>query len=555
MESVLGDRGRRQYPAIRLASFADRVYNAAMVEVHRPKPVVLCVLDGWGQRADSDHNAIAQARTPQLDRLFETCPHSLLNASSADVGLPRDQMGNSEVGHMNLGAGRVVVQDLPRVDAAIDDESLFHSDAFNDFVGNVRTRGGTCHILGLVSPGGVHAHQAHIAAFARRAAAAGVNVAVHAFLDGRDTPPKSAKDYVAALSAEIGGDTNIAIATVSGRYFAMDRDQRWDRVARAYEVITGGVGQHADDALAAITAAYAAGLTDEFVEPTAIGGYSGMAAGDGLVMMNFRSDRAREILAALVDPAFDGFARKSTVDFSAALGLVSYSSELDRYLTTLLPPQQLAASLGEVLAATGLTQLRIAETEKYAHVTFFFNGGLEEPFPGEVRILVPSPKVATYDLKPEMSAFEVTDRLVEAIENGGFDFILVNYANTDMVGHTGDLDAAITAVEAVDRCIGRLVAATEQVGGTLVITADHGNAERMFDPATGQAHTAHTTELVPCILVNPPVPRASLRPGRLADVAPTVLAMLGLAQPDEMTGTSLLDASVSGTAAEQQAIA
>ena len=512
-----------------------------MVEAHRPKPVVLCVLDGWGHREETDHNAIALARTPHLDRLFDIYPHALLNASSTDVGLPQGQMGNSEVGHMNLGAGRVVVQDLPRVDAAISDGSLFRASAFTDLVAALTQNGGTCHVLGLVSPGGVHAHQAHIAALAHAVAASGVRVAIHAFLDGRDTPPMSAKDYLGDLLDDVQGAANIEVATVSGRYFAMDRDHRWERVEKAYDAITQAVGNRADDPIAAISAAYDAGLTDEFVEPTVVGGYAGMNAGDGLVMMNFRADRARQIITALVDPSFDGFVRAATNDFAAALGLVSYSRALDRHLMALLPTQELTASLGEILAAEGLTQLRIAETEKYAHVTFFFNGGIEEPFAGEERILVPSPKVATYDQQPEMSAIAVTDRLVEAIDGRGFDFVLVNYANTDMVGHTGNLAAAIAAVEAVDACLGRVADAVKRGGGTMIVTADHGNAERMFDATTDQAHTAHTTDLVPCVIVNPPAPISVMRAGRLADVAPTILALLRLARPPEMTGGSLIE--------------
>ena len=542
-------------PPIQLASPGDRGYNAAMVATNRPKPVILCVLDGWGHREESDHNAIALARTPSLDHLFATSPHVLLNASSSDVGLPRGQMGNSEVGHMNLGAGRVVVQDLPRVDAAIADGSLFETTVFADLIGALRKSGGTCHVLGLLSPGGVHAHQAQIAAFAREVAVRGVAVAIHAFLDGRDTPPKSAQGYLSEFLAALP-ETGVTVASMCGRYYAMDRDQRWERVEPAYRAIALGEGDHADDPAAAVTAAYDAGLTDEFIVPAAIGGYAGMAAGDGLVMMNFRADRAREILSALVDPSFEGFQRTRVIDFASSVGLVSYSAALDRQLTALLPPVALPASLGEVVAAQGLRQLRIAETEKYAHVTFFFNGGVEDPFAGEHRILVPSPKVATYDLQPEMSAFEVTDQLVDAIQRARFDFILVNYANTDMVGHTGSLDAAIRAVEAVDTCVGRIADTVVQSGGTLIVTADHGNAERMFDPQTAQAHTAHTTELVPCLIVNAPTRDLALTEGRLADVAPTVLALLGIPQSDEMTGRSLIKAGAPALAAnERQAIA
>ena len=393
---------------------------------------------------------------------------------------------------LNLGAGRVVVQDLPRVDAAIADGSLFETTVFADLIGALRKSGGTCHVLGLLSPGGVHAHQAQIAAFAREVAVRGVAVTIHAFLDGRDTPPKSAQGYLTEFLAALP-ETGVTVASMCGRYYAMDRDQRWERVRAR---LSGHrIGREAITPMtpaAAVTAAYAAGLTDEFIVPAAIGGYAGMAAGDGLVMMNFRADRAREILSALVDPSFEGFQRTRVIDFASSVGLVSYSAALDRQLTALLPPVALPASLGEVVAAQGLRQLRIAETEKYAHVTFFFNGGVEDPFAGEDRILVPSPKVATYDLQPEMSAFEVTDQLIDAIQRARFDFILVNYANTDMVGHTGSLDAAIRAVEAVDTCVGRIADTVVQSGGTLIVTADHGNAERMFDPQNRTSpHRAH----------------------------------------------------------------
>ena len=507
----------------------------------RPRPLVLCVLDGWGHRRETDHNAIALAQTPHYDGFLSHCPHSLLAASAADVGLPAGQMGNSEVGHMNLGAGRVVVQDLPRVDAAIADGSLFAAPAFARLAEHLG-RGGTCHLMGLLSPGGVHAHQAHLAALARALTERGVRVALHAFLDGRDTPPRSARDHLARYLADTADLEDHAVATLCGRYYAMDRDKRWPRVAEAYGAIIDAAGAHAADPLAAIEAAYAVDLGDEFVVPTAIGDYTGMRDGDGLLMANFRSDRAREILAALVEPDFDGFVRPRTVSLIAA-GMVEYSAALNAHMPALLPALDVEATLGELIARAGLSQLRIAETEKYAHVTFFFSGGREAPFPAEERILVPSPKVATYDLKPEMSAVEVTDRLVAAIDEGRFDFILVNYANTDMVGHTGILPAAVRAVEAVDPCLGRLADAVRRAGGALIVTADHGNAERMHDPGAGQPHTQHTTELVPLILAVPPRQGLALRDGRLADVAPTALALLGLAQPAAMAGRSLLVAA------------
>ncbi len=506
----------------------------------RPCPVVLCVLDGWGHREICQNNAIGMARTPVLDRLYETCPNALIDASEQEVGLPPSQMGNSEVGHMNLGAGRIVTQDLPRIDAAVASGELAANPALARFIARLKESGGTAHILGLLSPGGVHSHQDHMAALARLVMAAGVPVAIHGFLDGRDTPPRAALGYLRAFQAKAPG---ASIVTVIGRYYAMDRDQRWERNALAYRALVEGAGETAPDAAAAIEQSYAADIGDEFVKPTALGGYDGMKDGDGLLMANFRSDRARQILAALLDPGFDGFARGRVIRFAAALGMVSYSAALDPLLDTLFEPLELSDTLGEVVAEAGLKQLRIAETEKYAHVTFFLNGGREAEFPGEERVMIPSPRIATYDLKPEMSAFEVTDKLVAAIQGGGFDLIVVNYANGDMVGHTGDLSAAIAAVEAVDACIGRLAKAVTAAGGALLITADHGNAEQMTDPGTGQAHTAHTMNRVPAILVNAPSWAAALEDGRLADVAPTLFALLGLPKPAEMTGRSLIVAA------------
>jgi 2,3-bisphosphoglycerate-independent phosphoglycerate mutase len=453
-------------------------------------------------------------------------------------------MGNSEVGHMNLGAGRIVTQDLPRIDAAIESGEMAANPALARFIARLKESGGTAHILGLLSPGGVHAHQDHMAALARLVLAAGVPVAVHGFLDGRDTPPRAARDHLRAFqAARAPGAPEAPFATITGRYYAMDRDQRWERNALAYRVLVEGAGATAPDAAAAIEQGYAADTSDEFIKPTAIGGYPGMNDGDGLLMANFRADRARQILSALLDPGFDGFARGRVVRFAAALGMVSYSAALDPLLDTLFEPLELSHTLGAVVAEAGLKQLRIAETEKYAHVTFFLNGGREAEFPGEERIMVPSPRVATYDLKPEMSAFEVTDKLVAAIEGGRFDLIVVNYANGDMVGHTGDLNATIAAVEAVDACLGRLANAVTTAGGALLITADHGNAEQMTDPGTGQAHTAHTMNKVPAILVNAPSWAAALDDGRLADVAPTLFALLGLPKPAEMTGRSLIPAA------------
>jgi 2,3-bisphosphoglycerate-independent phosphoglycerate mutase len=483
-----------------------------------PKPVVLCVLDGWGAREDTADNAVATAKAPNWRRFMADCPNALIQASALDVGLPAGQMGNSEVGHMNLGAGRVVMQDMPRIDAGLKDGSLAALPQLTDFIARLKASGGTCHIMGLISPGGVHSHQDQIAGIAGIIGAAGVPVAIHAFLDGRDTPPKSALEFLTRFEADIAGTPGPGIVSVTGRYYAMDRDKRWDRVSRAYDVLTRGAGETAADANAAVKAGYDAELSDEFILPTRIGDYGGMEDGDGVLMGNFRADRAREILSALVEPDFDGFERPRTVSFAAALGVTEYSTALNAQLTALYPLESLSN----------------------AHVTFFFNGGVEEPFPGEERILIPSPKVATYDLQPEMSAPELTDRLVAAIESGTFDFILVNYANGDMVGHTGNLDAAITAVETVDECLGRLAQAVTAAGGSLIITADHGNAEQMYDAETGQAHTAHTTNQVPLILINGPDGINRIHAGKLADLAPTVLDLMGLAQPKDMTGHSLL---------------
>jgi 2,3-bisphosphoglycerate-independent phosphoglycerate mutase len=511
-----------------------------MSEGKIPRPVVLCILDGWGERADKADNAILDADTPNWRRFLKDSPHAQLQASEHFVGLPDGQMGNSEVGHMNIGAGRVVMQDLPRIDQAVKDGSIARNVELQEFIAKVKKAQGKAHLMGLVSPGGVHAHQDHIVALAKTIAAAGIEVAIHAFLDGRDTPPKSANDYVTKFLGDIAAARIAHIVTVSGRYYAMDRDKRWDRVAKAYAALALAKGEHAPDAKTAIEQSYAAGKSDEFVLPTVIGDYAGMEDGDGVICANFRADRVREILAALLEPDFKDFPRDRVPRFSAAAGMAEYSTELNRHLLTLFPPETLTETFGEVVSKAGLTQLRIAETEKYAHVTFFFNGGREEVFSGESRILVPSPKVATYDLKPEMSAPEVTDKLVEAIDSGRFDVIVVNYANTDMVGHSGDLQAAIKAVEAVDQCLGRVADAVKRAGGTMLITADHGNAEMMRDPETGQPHTAHTTNPVPLLLVNPPPGVASISDGRLCDIAPTLLQLLGLKQPKAMTGHALV---------------
>ena len=507
-----------------------------------PRPVVLCILDGWGDREPAADNAISLAETPTWDRLVADCPRARLDASAQEVGLPQGQMGNSEVGHMNLGAGRIVLQDLPKIDAAVEDGTLAENAALVAYIEKLKTSGGVCHLIGLLSPGGVHSHQDHIVALAKAVSAAGVPVRIHAFLDGRDTPPKGAKGYMGRFLTALEGVEEVSVATVTGRYFAMDRDKRWDRVTKAYHVMVAADGvDAADDPCKAIEAAYAQNKTDEFMESCVIGDYAGMNDGDGLLCANFRADRAREILTALVDPRFDGFDRSKTVAFAATLGMVEYSSDLNAFIPAMFPAESLSGILGEAVSTAGKTQLRIAETEKYAHVTFFLNGGREDVFDGEERILVPSPKVATYDLQPEMSAGEVTDNLVRVIGEGTFDLIVVNYANGDMVGHTGILEAAIKAAETIDASLARLEQAVIDAGGVMLVTADHGNCEQMADAKSRGPHTAHTLNLVPALLVNAPEWVNGLHDGRLADVAPTLLQLMGLAQPAEMTGRSLID--------------
>ncbi len=441
---------------------------------------------------------------------------------------------------MNLGAGRVAVPDLPRIDNAIEDGSLATNPILAETIATLKKNGAALHLMGLASPGGVHAHQDHLVFLANLFGGHGVPVWIHAFLDGRDMPPRSALECLDHVQAGLKPGLPIRFATVSGRFYPMDRDKRWERVTLAYDAMVDAKGEHAATARQAVDKGYAANLDDEFVLPTVIDGYAGMKDGDGLLMFNYRSDRARQILTALLDPRFDGFNRNRVVHFATKVGMVDYSAALNPFLKTLFPPEVIRMGLGETVSKAGLKQLRIAETEKYAHVTFFFNGGEERVFEGEERILVPSPKVKTYDLKPEMSAPEVTDRLVEAIGSGKFDLIVVNYANTDMVGHTGDLGAATRAVEAVDACLGRLMQAIQAAGGSMLVTADHGNAEQMFDEQSHQKHTQHTLNRVPALLFNAPAAVHSLTDGKLADVAPTLLALMDIPQPAEMTGRSML---------------
>jgi 2,3-bisphosphoglycerate-independent phosphoglycerate mutase len=503
------------------------------------RPALLCILDGWGWRAGGADNAIAQGNTPNYTRLLAECPHALLQTSGRAVGLPAGQMGNSEVGHMNIGAGRIVAQDLPRIDVAIEDGTLGQRPALLELIAKAKAAKGGVHLMGLLSPGGVHSHQDQMAALVRVLSEAGVPVFVHAFLDGRDTPPKSARGFLEKFLKDIEGCGGVCLATLSGRYYAMDRDKRWDRVQKCYDAIVDADARRYDDAFAALDAAYAEDVTDEFLLPSVLGDYAGVSDGDALLFANFRADRAREISLALLDKGFEGFVRKRVPQFSAAAGLTEYSDELKSMMASLFPPEDVRQTLGEIASEHHLKQLRIAETEKYAHVTFFLNGGREEPFPGEDRILVPSPKVSTYDHKPEMSAYQLTDKLEEAIASGKYDLIVANYANPDMVGHTGIMAAAIQAVDVIDECLGRLRAAIEKAGGVMLLTADHGNVEMMQDPVTGEPHTAHTTFDVPIVALGAPKGE-TLENGRLCDVAPTMLVLMGLEQPAVMTGHSLL---------------
>jgi 2,3-bisphosphoglycerate-independent phosphoglycerate mutase len=506
----------------------------------RQRPAVLCILDGWGWRDDDRDNAILLAHPANYERMLADSPNSLLETSGRAVGLPAGQMGNSEVGHMNIGAGRIVVQDLPRIDDAAADGELAKRPALIELIEKARAATGVVHVMGLLSPGGVHSHQDHIVALAKILSEAGLTVCVHAFTDGRDTPPKSAIGFLKTFEHAIDGFANIA--TVSGRYYAMDRDKRWDRVSKAYDCIVDAKGEHAPTAQAAIEASYTKDVTDEFMLPCAIGDFVGIKDGDAMLFANFRADRAREICAALLDSAFGGFARERVVKFSDAAGLVEYSAALSKLMSALFPADDIRETIGEYISALGLKQLRVAETEKYAHVTFFLNGGREEPFIGEDRIMIPSPKVATYDQKPEMSAFEVTAKLEAAVLSGKYDLIVVNFANPDMVGHTGMLGAAEKAVTVIDECLGRLRAAVEKANGVLLITADHGNVELMRDQETGEPHTAHTTFDVPIIVINAKrnTPLKLAR-GRLADVAPTLLDLMGLQKPPVMAGHSLIE--------------
>jgi 2,3-bisphosphoglycerate-independent phosphoglycerate mutase len=501
-------------------------------------PVLLLILDGFGYREDPSYNAIAHAAKPNWDKLWGEYPHTVIGTSGLKVGLPEGQMGNSEVGHLNIGAGRVVYQELTRIDLAIKDGSFYANPALQQAVQQAKQNDKALHVLGLLSPGGVHSHELHIQAMVELAVQAGLKkIYVHAFLDGRDTPPRSAETSLRAMQDKFAQLGTGRIASVVGRYYAMDRDNRWERVQAAYDLITLGQAEYsAASAVEGLQMAYARGENDEFVKATVIGTPVTMQDGDVAVFMNFRADRARQITRALTDPNFDRFARRHFPKLASFVTLSSYGE--DFHLTMAYGPSSIHNGFGEYISNLGMRQLRIAETEKYAHVTYFFSGGREQEYPGEDRVLVPSPKVATYDLKPEMSAFEVTDKLEEAIRSQQYQAIICNYANGDMVGHSGNMAAATQAVEALDKCIGRVVKAMLETGGEVLITADHGNAEQMMDTEMNQPHTAHTLNVVPFLYIGRKA--RMVEGGSLQDVAPTLLAMMGLPQPPEMTGKPLI---------------
>ncbi|SDF59239.1 2,3-bisphosphoglycerate-independent phosphoglycerate mutase [Sporomusa acidovorans] len=507
-------------------------------------PIALVILDGWGiGREDDEFNSIARADTPHMKLLSELYPVTKLACSGEAVGLPDGQMGNSEVGHLNIGAGRIIYQELTRISKAIKDGDFFTNTVLSEICEQTKKSNGALHLMGLLSDGGVHSHITHVYALLELAKRRGIKqVYVHAFLDGRDVPPSSAIAYIKDLETAMAKIGVGRIATLAGRYYAMDRDKRWERTGKEYQALVNCQGQQAASAVAAVEASYRQGKTDEFVEPAIIttAEYAGLKPNDGVIFFNFRPDRGRQLTRALTDADFDGFERSAGYFPLHFATMTQYDESFN--VPVAFPPTHPANTLGEVVSKAGFTQLRIAETEKYAHVTYFLNGGEEQPFAGEDRLLIPSPKVATYDLQPEMSALAVTDKVVEAIHSGRYDFIILNYANGDMVGHTGIFDAALQAVATVDQCVGRLVSAMRDCGGITLITADHGNAELMRDPVTGEPFTAHTTNAVPLILVSEAHKGRKLRAGILADVAPTILELAGIAQPAEMTGKSLLKA-------------
>ena len=506
-------------------------------------PTALIILDGWGHRTEPEDNAIAQAATPVWDELISTRPNCLISGSGLDVGLPPGQMGNSEVGHMNLGAGRVIHQDFTRISKSIDDGEFFENAALSQTMAGIAESGKALHLFGLLSKGGVHSHEEHIKAAVDMARSRGISrVYLHAFLDGRDVPPRSAHESIESMQAHISSGGDGGIASIVGRYYAMDRDNRWERVQPAYELIVNGTATHSfNNPTEALQAAYDRDESDEFVQPSAIlyqNERIQILDGDCVIYMNFRSDRARQLTRAFTDDAFDNFKRSRVPALSSFVTLTRYAANISAPCA--FAPASIRNSLGEYIASLGMNQLRLAETEKYAHVTFFFSGGREEAFSGEDRRLIPSPDVATYDLQPEMSAPEVTDTIIEAINSGKYDLIVCNYANGDMVGHTGNLEASIKAVETIDLCLGRIASALESSGGQCLVTADHGNVEQLMDHQTGQAHTAHTSELVPLLYIGPQDIQLDQSGGVLSDVSPTLLTLMSLSQPEEMTGRSLV---------------
>lgn len=508
-------------------------------------PLVLCILDGWGWAPDSPVNAITRAQTPHWDELISCYPSTLLDASGTSVGLPKNQMGNSEVGHMTIGSGRTFLQDLPRINQALEANEVASKPVFQNFVKTLKGSKGTAHLMGLLSPGGVHSHQDHFFGIAKLLAEHEVPVALHLFLDGRDTSPRSAQGYIGPFLEKLNplfkDPSHVRLASCGGRYFAMDRDNNWDRVRLAYRTIVRGENQTGSCWEELIQLHYNKGIEDEFIPPHAFTGYQGIKPGDGLFTLNFRADRVRQLLRALVTPDFSSFDRGERHTFTTTLGMTAYAEDLTPLVPPLFPPEKPESCLGSLLADSNLTQLRTAETEKYAHVTFFFNGGREEPFKGEERVLIPSPSVATYDLCPEMSAQKVTDTVVKSLEEKAHDVIIMNLANADMVGHTGDFQAAKKAVEAVDTCLGHLHQAILKAEGTLLVTADHGNVEQMSDASTGLPHTAHTTNFVPFVFVYSQLasPLRLNKSGTLADITPTILSVLGLAIPDSLSGQNL----------------
>ncbi|MBN8827185.1 MAG: 2,3-bisphosphoglycerate-independent phosphoglycerate mutase [Sphingobacteriia bacterium] len=502
--------------------------------------VLLCILDGFGHNHSTQNNAIHSANTPYFDYLFSNFPHSVLETSGLAVGLPEGQMGNSEVGHMSIGSGRIILQDLPRIDQAIENNELKTNKAIEELVSKLKITNGTCHLIGLLSDGGVHSHQNHIIYLAKLLSEKGIKVNIHAFLDGRDTSPQSATKYVEILLNEIRELPNIQLSSIMGRFYGMDRDKRWERIQAAYDCIVSAHAKKSNNFLHEIKESYLNGIFDEFIVPTVHESYVGMNDNDAILMCNFRADRVRQILKALLEPEFDNFPRSKQIKFSIAVGMMEYSDKLSKLMNTIFENIPINNTISEIVSTNGIKQLRIAETEKYAHVTFFFNGGIEAPVYGETRALIPSPQVMTYDQCPEMSAFELTDRLIDEIEKDEYGFIVVNYANGDMVGHSGNFEASVKAVEVLDNCLSQVISKALKKDYVILITADHGNVEQMEN--NGLPHTAHTLNPVPFIVIseNTKYHNIQLNNGRLCDIAPTILKFMGIQQPSDMTGKSLI---------------